>query len=261
MRIFAIHTFMKKAFNLKSAFSILSILAPLSSWAIVGGQIVEKNSYFAKRSVAVRAGNKLCSGTVISNDQILTAAHCATQELNQMSVWATENIWNEKDRLVVEVIKTDLARNFSSALEHSDLAVLFLKNSLPENKFEAARILPNQIKLSNVNQVLIAGHGRINPTTWEGAGILRVANGIPVIKQGELEFTLDQSAGKGACISDSGAGVYFNEENNYYLVGAVKGGDLLSGIMGSEQECSYHSIFSLVSTDTVLDWLYSIINQ
>ncbi|MEK2644878.1 S1 family peptidase [Bdellovibrio sp. BCCA] len=166
-------------------------VAPASaSSSIVGGEeITSLNSEIGKHTVAILANGGACTGTIIRNDLILTAAHCVHKVAYKNQIYFTLNIedtmmegdprayvslvdpetgekfiLHKSARLASKVIVNDLynenEEEASVENDTGDLALLKFEGGLPAG-YQPARLLDNTKLLKKDASIQIAGFGAV----------------------------------------------------------------------------------------------------
>ena len=206
-----------------------------NSDSIVGGQLATDT--FQKQNGIVQleldmgfAGKATCTGTLIDNDIILTAAHCVADPslVRIKAIFGLSDIRNNKN-IIIPVVSAIIHPEFNPDISTdqsgwSDIALLKLKTLAPKNINKVKLPSVVQKNLVKVDSLLtLAGYGITNAvirkevinsngqTTivnlpGKGAGVLRLVNNIKVLKLNEnlSEILLDQTKSVGACHGDSG---------------------------------------------------------
>lgn len=192
-------------------------------------------------------GTSFCTGTLLADDLVLTAAHCVygkssayvVHGVNEPGINAPENTYYES---------YDLKVHPKYLLEHPqyDIGLILLKNSVKTNNV-CSKMLTDKNQLTVGKIVRIAGFGRYND--YEG-GKLHAGN-VPITELNDSEMTLglddpdnDPTA---ACFGDSGGPAYVNVENKRYVTGVT------SRDASSTGECERGAIYSLPLAH--LDWI------
>lgn len=184
--------------------------------SIIGGKPVPANTVVAKSTVAIYDVERgaLCTGSIITQDVILTAAHCVqggnpanyriifglvvdkTAEIRKVVAMKYNAKWDKSDQAAEET--PDLG----------DVGIIKIDGALPDG-YQPARMLSAKAPLKDGQEVMLAGYGLTDGVSKTGEGSLRYA--VVKIKNaafGKSEVLVDQSAGQGACHGDSGGPAY-----------------------------------------------------
>ncbi len=187
---------------------------------ILGGYEVEREDPIARSTVAViTSGSSLstCSGVLIAEDAVLTAAHCIHDGLSL--VFQTRIPYPENSGLNAR--KTMIHPEYSRSTHSHDIALIYFKGRLPKN-YEPVPLVDSTRELRRGEEVIIAGFGTDQRYgSSMGINVLRAVN-KPLthsIHPGFPGFSISQTDGTGACSGDSGGPVYLQEGDRMYLVG------------------------------------------
>ena len=214
---------------------------PFPRWnSVAGGIRVQDPSPILRSTVALRAYDangsiELCSGTLISDDLIITAAHCLYgaisvkvsfgMELNTpaFEAWASVASYPQNSNPFV-------------AKDRLDLGLVQLRKA-PPSTFSKAVLLSDNVLLNKGTSVTIAGYGSTD-MAGSNSGILR---------QGELlvaderysatEILLTQSP-SAACPGDSGGPAFVKKDEQYFLLGVANGG------LGESKPCGAAAVYA-----------------
>lgn len=185
---------------------------------------------FMKDAQTGAEGTATCTGTLISQKIILTAAHCVVEPSLQgiAVVFATdtEKATQAEIRWVVDgTVHPDYKG------ETSDLALLKISEAAPAD-FKIAKLAGANTKILPKHKLTLAGYGITNaivrkvmkdkfgiPKVVEvpssGDGVLRKIDGIPVVSVSaeNKEILLDQTNSVGACHGDSGGPAFITSQS------------------------------------------------
>lgn len=211
--------------------------------AIIGGEEISASTPIAKSIVAVydAAEGQLCSGALLTNNIVVTAAHCIGEDPTSMYVFfdvkVSEN--SEKRQVVQTVVSPLWATRQNEDKDHGDIALVKFEGSLPAT-YSAAVVLPNFRLLKNGGSVTLTGYGLSNAADLETAGTLRQVDvQIADTAFARTEITIDQTHGKGACHGDSGGPAYVNINGKNYVWGITS-----RGVQDDKNDCSKLSAYT-----------------
>jgi hypothetical protein len=167
----------------------------------------------------------LCTGTALTRDLVLTAAHCvARKERYEVKPYQTgEPI---PVRAVAIHPRFDL-EDYALSRATADVALVKLAAPLPDVIVPAALAAARRVKVGET--LTIAGFGTIADHSAAGLGIPRMAKLTVTGQPGSLQIRLYDAAtrnlrpGLGACTGDSGAPAYDGEGPQKYgqVIGVV----------------------------------------
>lgn len=225
-----------RKFIISSAFLGLVIFVSKSALSskifrpfIIGGVEVEPNDPVALITVTVFNNNNgnLCSGSILTDDVVVTAAHCTSESPSDLFIVFkvdVNDLVDEDLRLVEkQIVHHGFKREQGGQKNTNDIALVKIKGKIPSAYHEATRLaVDDDLKINDT--VLLAGYGISNARDAGGtSGILRKVDGIRIDnpKFSESEVLLDQRQGKGACHGDSGGPAYLTTSNGELLLWGV----------------------------------------
>ena len=243
----------------------------LSGTEIIGGIEAVDTDEFSKTLVGLidQEVGALCTASIMSNELIVTAAHCVTGENDQGVVTNTppENLvvvfglnLFEEDK--IQARKVVAVTVHSSWAEHSyddfntgDIAIVRFAGGLPAG-YKPAQFLTKREALTAGMPLRLAGYGISDGRAKNGEGLLRYVDNVPLKNPdfSETEILLDQTSGRGACHGDSGGPAYVTVDGNVLVTGVTSRGhedplDLCNG------GAAYTSI------PAYTDWIVDSANQ
>lgn len=187
---------------------------------IVGGKALKYSDSTASYVVFIstendQGHNEICTGTFISKNLILTAAHCIARDKDGMSVSFRPKDFAETQNIVdVEIVEAYKLDFSDLGVTRNDMGIIHFKGGLPAGATIAYLPPPNNGKEFTTQPLsfLAVGYGRNtglkleDPMASNGEGILRFKNIVsaPVTSLMDI-FKIDQFKNKGGvCFGDSG---------------------------------------------------------
>jgi hypothetical protein len=155
----------------------------------------------------------LCTGTALTRDLVLTAAHCvARNERYEVRPYQTDATFAV--RSVALHPRFDF-ESYAASRATADVALIKLTGVLPDIVVPAALAAPRRVHVGET--LTIAGFGTVAAGSDRGLGLPRKARltvtGVPGSLQIRLydQATRNKRPGLGACTGDSGAPAYDGE--------------------------------------------------
>lgn len=233
----------------------VSVEAP-ERQGIIGGDKVDSSHIVAKSTVALydpKAG-ALCSGTLISKELVLTAAHCIDPSSDQLIVYFGQDLSKPAESLVRKALKAVQHKDYNPERmeDTADIAMVRFSGELPPG-FAPVALFNDFASLKKGSKVRVAGYG-LN-WAWgikRGSGVLRTTElKVKEPVYGQTEIMIDQSIRKGVCSGDSGGPAYIEKNGKLFLMGVVSRGDSIP--IPLTPDCFIMSIFTRV--DAYVPWI------
>jgi secreted trypsin-like serine protease len=221
--------------------------------SIIGGTEVAENDKILQSVVAVydRTGKQLCTGSLLENNLVVTAAHCISN--GEMYVFFGTAMGPTVPRRLIDLVAISPyweTRN-SEKFNTGDIAIVHFQGTVPEG-FKPAKLLKDKKILRKDLTVAVAGFGISNGVTGDGSGTLRKTTlNIADAKFSASEVLLDQTHGTGVCHGDSGGPAYVEINGEYLLWGVTS-----RGVMDEKNDCSQFTAFT--STLYYAGWIQRI---
>jgi secreted trypsin-like serine protease len=236
--------YMKKLFGLLQVGIISLAFSPqcfgsfnlsIPAKPIFGGEFVTSSDPVAQVTVMIygrggSAGDFICSGTIIAEDVILTAAHCLGKQGDDPLTVVFGTSLSRPKNSFIKVKKQIRPHNYQANLRDdadfnmNDIALLLLQKPIP-NGYKVAKILPDASAIRDGAEVLLAGYGIDMPSVPRGMdggdGTLRkVTQEITDANYSRTEVLISVR-GKGSCDGDSGGPAFIQRDGQLYLFGVV----------------------------------------
>src|SRR4051812_28532593 len=178
-----------------AAFAILLLAVPGASAMVGGAPTVDASAYRSEIMILSGRGN-LCTGILLKQDLVLTAAHCIEPNL----AYKLYELDAERRPVFYELSKTILHPQFSKAAFAAnratpDLALLRLAAPLPAKFLPAVLAAPRE-RVSIGERFVIIGYGVTAPRDNRSAAVLRRADLIATGRPGNLQLRLFDPATK-----------------------------------------------------------------
>lgn len=208
--------------------AVLACLAAPANAVVLGTPSRDANGVRRGVVAVENSSGELCSGALIAQDLVLTAAHCVVDEASYRIVSVDRAFRTQALNVVRVAVHPAFVRGTTPRTQPGvDLAVLKLERPLgadftPYDPRRAATIEENDV-------VTIAGFGllaekqnrsarTLRETTLIAVGIVEVSNRVQIAVD---RNRLAETSGAGACRGDSGGPVFTGARQNYRLSGIV----------------------------------------
>lgn len=195
-----------------------------NSDSIVGGEITTLKSPVAKYVVLVidDDSGSYCTGTLIKDNVVLTAAHCLGKRANGLTLAFGRNPMSGNyiaRRSAAFAIHPDYKK--ANSQDPHDLALILIEGSAPQS-FAPVRIPDNSFPMQGNLAFTAIGYGRVSGKSPQGIGVLRDTQlKVSHITQNQKQFYVNQDNGKGICNGDSGGPALMRYRGVDYIVGVA----------------------------------------
>jgi secreted trypsin-like serine protease len=216
---------------------------------IIGGQDLSQSATLNRSVVMILNQNNvgsasICTGTFISPTIILTAAHCVSDDKNDLIVQMGNSIFSEQEMISFRVVNVKKHEKYQKT--ENDLALILVEESKTVSVIPVA--MAKEKDLSSKKMITLLGFGvneiEESDDEFQGAGNLRSLKVSPSrVSIDHFTFSVDQSVGSGACHGDSGGPAFVpSSDRRFILVGVA------SGVVQSEDEadCSNLAVYTKV---------------
>jgi hypothetical protein len=207
--------------------ALVALAAPAQ--AVVLGTASRDPNGLRRSVVSIENGiGELCSGAVIAQDLVLTAAHCMTDRASYRVVGVNRAFRPQSFRVMATAIHPAFVPGTTPRTQPGvDLAILKLERPLGPDYTPLDPRLTGRIDRGGA--VTIAGFGVLSERLRRTARTLRQTNLVslgPVEVANRVVIVVDQNnlaevTGAGACRGDSGGPVVAGSRGSYQLLGIV----------------------------------------
>lgn len=197
----------------------------VSTGDIVGGVSVTKKDVNARSVVGLvmdkEEGQAMCTGSIVSGNVILTAAHCVEDSPRRVRLVFGPILQKANPTMVREVDHYIIHPNWGKHLAsgEGDLALVHFKGNLPEG-YMTAHLAPESLNLKPGQVVLMEGYGVTNGETHVGAGKLRKTTTHILERHSPTEIVTDGEK-TSVCFGDSGGPAFVKNGKDTYLWGVA----------------------------------------
>ncbi|WP_413576026.1 S1 family peptidase [Bdellovibrio sp. HCB290] len=223
---------------------------------IAGGTKVTRFEALGKHMahIYVPATKTVCTGTIIAENLILTAAHCIANPSHPVEIGFGLD-WNDRDmevRAGRAVIKHSGFAGAKSNFDRDDVALISFSGSLPK-EFKPAPLVKDTTYTKENGTFTAFGYGStsgINGTGNQTGRLRKVPMTIFSVFSNKKIFASKHLSGKGVCFGDSGGAAFVKIKGVYHLMGVI------GGVYWSQRphdQCTAYSYY--LSVPYYLPWI------
>jgi secreted trypsin-like serine protease len=225
---------------------------------IVGGTAVSADDPIAATTVFISGqedeGTYFCSGSLIDQDMVVTAAHCVQGAIDgSLRVIFTQKVSFDDQGLPTltdaspevhqvygAIFNPQYDPNYTGVDQH-DIAIIRFKSGLPTG-YKTATMLNASVNLTAGETTTLAGYGTTQPDGSDSGGELRKVDVQIASMLGKTEVVLDQSQGKGACFGDSGGPAFITTSGQLLLWGLTN-----RAYPDDVSDCAHESVYTRIT--------------
>ncbi len=242
--------------NHHKVFFALLLLSSIKAHSIVGGEFTKESSPITESTVGLSHG---CTGTLIEDDVVVTAAHCLRRRRKIEVIFGTT--FKDGVRIAIKeiVIHPDFTSTANGGVSPDkpaqkpihDIALIKLNSPAPAG-FSPAPLGSGQ-NLIKGDKLILAGFGLTAPRRGSKGRLKHVETIFNFYNEKSLEVVFGPTPGKSACPGDSGGPMYRERGNQLTLIGVTSRGFKKLG------PCSGNGNYTEVEAH--LNWIQETIND
>lgn len=224
---------------------------------IVNGQQLSADNPGRSSAIALLRGDGsfICSGTLIAENLIVTAAHCLHGGIQDIVTDIGFGDSMNRGRIIKrEVIESDVFAENDVLFPNDDLAWLKFEGDVPAG-YKPIKILADIGRLEEKNPLTLVGFGQTSDDPDSSAGDRLTGETVFERFLDSPEWNnlivVGPSPGTGSCSGDSGGPAYVKIDGEWFLLGASNGTD---DRLTPDLSCaSGHSIYTYVGA--YMEWI------
>lgn len=241
------------------------------SAGIYGGEEVQSHDPINQSIVGIfsKSEGYLCTGSLVSNDLVITAAHCIEGDPKQIVILFGDEVLTSKFLIFTDVSSSAVIRKAVDAkanpafdINHmkptgmSDVGIIRFTGGIPAG-YKPATLLVNYDKyVQNGSPAVMSGYGISSRFGNSGSGTLRkVTLEVEDAHLSPNETLIKADTDKGICSGDSGGPAYLESNGKLALWGITSraGNGYIFGFV--KMNCVAGSVFTRV--DEFWSWFQS----
>ncbi len=193
--------------------------------AIVHGHAVRKNNELSKAIVGLIMVNgtkqELCTGTLLDDQTVLTAAHCLDDAPTKVFVIFDSNVKKASTEKIRPGDRFVQHPNWkkTATVGSGDLALIHFSGGMVEG-YEPVHLANSRLKLATGMEVLLVGFGVTNGVRHLGAGLLRETKST-IVGMTAAHGIVTDGRTSSVCFGDSGGPGFVESEGDYVQWGVA----------------------------------------
>ncbi|XP_070489969.1 uncharacterized protein [Chironomus tepperi] len=246
---------------------------------IIGGSYITRGAFPWIAALVRPDGSFFCGGTIISDQTVLTAAHCIfdksySRPLLPRDITVLVGVHNLNDNLeterVLKAVQTIVLHpdwNPKTESFDADIAVFVLGEKIIFTKYiQPICLIDPSSFITTINSGVVVGYGKSEDPTKVHENIPKILT-FPLHKNDQCflrnkylsrissprTFCGGEGRGLGVCSGDSGSGLVVFYGNTYYLRGIVS-----SGLFTSRNQCDVNTYSVFTDVLPYTDWISSV---
>ncbi len=236
---------------------------------MVRGEVARDPAGVRQSVVRVESSKgELCSGALIGDDMVLTAAHCLTEQATYRVIAVDRAFRTRTLKAIAAAVHPEFVPGTTPRTQPGvDLALLKLERGLGP---EFRPLDPERTsRIDAGSNVVLAGFGVVaegkrgsarvlRQTNLVSLGTIQVMNRVVVVADGER---MAETSGAGACRGDSGGPILAPTAAGYELLGIVSWS---SGAVSTQESSACGGLTAVTPVSDHLRWIVegaSVLNQ
>ncbi|XP_055618901.1 uncharacterized protein LOC129763961 [Toxorhynchites rutilus septentrionalis] len=222
---------------------IYSLQCPLQNPYVVGGKAVQKHEFPHMVALGYQGLSNydfLCGGSLISEQFVLTAAHCITDKLKIVRIGVVE--LDDPDALDIKIAEIIIHSDYSPLTKYDDITLLRLEQNVTISLHIRPACLGTD-RTEQIRRATVTGWGKTSPSSRTSNELNKVSLDIPSDRRKCIQMynapgrsrLIDRQICAGslegrqdACQGDSGGPLQVFEEGKcrYHVIGVVSFGKI-----------------------------------
>ncbi|NXJ65262.1 CTRL protease, partial [Rostratula benghalensis] len=240
-------------------------ISPLVRYSerIINGHNAVPGSWPWQVSLQTRSGSHFCGGSLITEEWVVTAAHCEFNPYAHVVVLGEYDLTSSSEYLQVKTVSRAVTYPYwDPKTMHNDITLLKLSSPAQLGpRVSPVCLAPANLALPTNFQCVTTGWGRISTASQNMAARLQQVV-LPLISQNEcsqewhnmITSSMICAGGVGAssCQGDSGGPLVFQNGNVWTLIGIVSWGN---------SQCNIHTPAVYTRVSQFRNWIEYIVSR